>query len=88
MASNEDSEGDDKFLVFRECLSGPMIERLAVTPLKSGKRKSIKGRSITKRPTKEVQEQRVEEPDSAEDLSDFIDASRRSSNGSICSDER
>lgn len=58
--------------LFRECLSGPLIEKLVVKKPSKSKKKAAKGRHSHK--TLEVPERnREEDIDDADDLADFID---------------
>lgn len=63
------------FALFRECLSGPIVERLAVKPLRA-KKKSVKGRGLLD--ILEAPERKQEENDNdVEDLADFIDVNAK-----------
>ena len=66
------------FDLFRECLSGPLIEQLAVRKPPRSKKKAAKGRDS--HTTLEVPEgKREENIDEVEDCADFIDVHARSS---------
>ena len=66
-------EEQGNFNLFRECLSGPIIELSAVAPLKSSRKKSSKGRSNIKKVDETRHDRPDEDSDTVEDLADFID---------------
>ena len=64
-------EDDRNFRILRECLSGPMIEKLTAIPIKPNRRKSSKGRNNSS--IYAAASGRGDDPNSAEDLSEFVD---------------
>ena len=64
-------EEDRNFRILRECLSGPMIEELTAKPTKPNRRKSSKSRNNSS--IKAAASGRRDDPNSTEDLSEFID---------------
>ena len=64
-------EDDRNFMILRECLSGPIIEESTAESTKPNRRKSSKGRNNSS--VKAAASGRGDDPNSAEDLSDFID---------------
>ena len=66
------------FDLFRECLSGPLLEQLAIRKTPRSKKKAAKGRDS--RQILEVPEgKREEDNDDVEDCAEFIDVHARSS---------
>ncbi|MCJ1367165.1 hypothetical protein MMC16_006297 [Acarospora aff. strigata] len=62
--------------VFRDCLSGPIIEKSAITPTKPRKRKTSKGRKTavkTGQHPDHNEDEQHSDGDNPEDLADFID---------------
>ncbi|KAK4990687.1 hypothetical protein LTR50_002387 [Elasticomyces elasticus] len=68
MIQNEEQEN---FGIFRECLSGLLVSRLAASPDKTSRRKAVKGRKNNIKPVVELREQ--QEANDAAELADFMD---------------
>lgn len=68
----EDEERSN-YEAFRECLSGPIIEKASITPIKPRRRKAGKGRKSASEPVNTIEDHDEPNGDDAEDLADFID---------------
>lgn len=76
-ATHDRDAADDagaNYATFRECLSEPVIRRLAVKPAKTAKRKAAKGRKNAIKPVmREESANGDTEGNDAEELGEFID---------------
>lgn len=61
--------------LFRDCLSGPLVQRSSIENAKSKKRKS-RGRKNSIEVVKEDVPVNYEDPDDAEELAEFIDVGK------------
>ncbi|KAI9875549.1 MAG: hypothetical protein M1830_008350 [Pleopsidium flavum] len=68
----EDDERSN-YEAFRECLSGPIIDKSAITPTKPKKRKTGKGRKSAIQPFDGIDDHDERNGDDVEDLADFIE---------------
>jgi len=70
-----DNSGSGNFDSFRECLSGPLIEKSAIKPKRPNKRRTAQGHRNTSKVVKGPVGHANEEQNTAEDMAEFIDVS-------------
>lgn len=68
-----ENEGSGNFDTFRECLSGPLIEKSAVTPIRPKKRRTTQAHRNASKVVKGHVGHGEEGHNAAEDLAEFID---------------
>ncbi len=68
-----DNEGSGNFDIFRECLSGPLIEKSAITPTRPKKRRIAQAHRNASKVVKGHVGHGEEGHNAAEDLAEFID---------------
>jgi len=68
-----DNEGSGNFDTFRECLSGPLIEKSAITPIRPKKRRTTQAHRNASKVVKGHVGHGEEGHNAAEDLAEFID---------------
>jgi len=68
-----DNEGSSNFDTFRECLSGPLIEKSAITPIRPKKRRTTQAHRNASKVVKGHVGHGEEGHNAAEDLAEFID---------------
>lgn len=67
-------EEESNFSTFRDCLSEPVIRKLAIQPPKPSKRRAAKGRKNAIKPVYPQEAQAdARQTNDAEDLAEFID---------------
>jgi len=66
-----DKAEESNYQIFRDCLATPLIEKSTTEPKKPKKARAKAGRKTVIKPVSVV----LEEPNDAEELADFIDAS-------------
>lgn len=68
-----DQEGSGNFDTFRECLSGPLIEKSAITSTRPKRRRTTQGHRNASKGLKGLVGHGDEKQTSADDLTEFID---------------